>query len=45
MVTGVDAVRCDTHGTEAETCTGPSTQTSTVVDGTVNEVSKIGRGI
>ncbi|KAJ8426837.1 hypothetical protein Cgig2_025242 [Carnegiea gigantea] len=37
MVVGVDAVRYDTHGTEVETSVGPSTQTSVVVEGTVDE--------
>ncbi|KAJ8443352.1 hypothetical protein Cgig2_015833 [Carnegiea gigantea] len=43
MVAGVDAVHCDTHGTEAKTSAGPSTQTSAVVEGAVDEVSKTGR--
>ncbi|KAJ8445910.1 hypothetical protein Cgig2_009839 [Carnegiea gigantea] len=38
MVVGVDVVRYDTHGTEAETSAGPSNQTSAVVEGTVDEV-------
>ncbi|KAJ8432833.1 hypothetical protein Cgig2_008547 [Carnegiea gigantea] len=37
MVTGVDAVRFGTHGTEAETSAGPSTQTFAVVEGTIDE--------
>ncbi|KAJ8447906.1 hypothetical protein Cgig2_012041 [Carnegiea gigantea] len=35
MVAGVDAVRCDTHGMQADNSTGPSSQTSAVVEETV----------
>ncbi|KAJ8447198.1 LOW QUALITY PROTEIN: hypothetical protein Cgig2_030429 [Carnegiea gigantea] len=43
IVAGVDAVRCDTHGTEAENSAGPSTQTSAVIEGTVDK-GRDGRG-
>ena len=45
MVVGVDAIRCDTHGTEVETSAGLSTQTFVVVEGIIDEVSKTSRGI
>ena len=45
MVVGVGVIRCETHGTEAETSTAPSTQTFVIIEGTVAEVSKIGRSI
>jgi len=45
MAAGVDAMCCEMHGTEAETSTAPSTQTFAIVEGTVDEVSKIGRSI
>ena len=42
---GVDVVRCETQCTEAGTSVSPSTKTSAIVEGTVDEVSKTGRGI
>jgi len=45
MVVGVGVIRCETHGTEAETSTAPSMQTFVIVEGTVAEVSKIGHGM
>ena len=45
MVVGVDVIRCDTHGTKAETSAGSSNQTSAVVEETIDKVSKTGRGI
>ncbi|KAJ8422969.1 hypothetical protein Cgig2_002580 [Carnegiea gigantea] len=35
MVAGINVVRCDTHGAQADTSPGPSSQTSAVVEGTV----------
>ena len=45
MVAGVDAVCCEMHGAETETSAAPSMQAFAIVEGTVDEVSKIGRNI
>jgi len=45
MVAGVDAVRCEMHGTDAKTSACPSTQTFAIIEGTVDKASKTGRGI
>ena len=45
MAVGVDAVRCETHGTEAETSAAPSTQTFAIVECSIDEVNKTGRSI